>query len=145
TDDEQQYFEMIGKYILQFGFGWRDTYNNGDGWSDGLSRTAWESPADGLSPDNPNNREFDGESLLFYVYRDMRAEANDLLDNANVAMEVVLVNHVLSALHAAFLVRGYNRHLAQESNPLGDLKFHYDAKSLDGSMTRCLTLSYPIR
>jgi len=145
TDDEQQYFEMIGKYILQFGFGWRDTYNNGDGWTSGLNRTAWESPAGGLRPDNPNNREFDGESLLFFVYRDMRGDANDLLDKANVAMEVVLVNHMLSALHAAFLVRGYNRNLERTASPLGDLRLHYDAKSFDGSMTRCLTLSYPIR
>ncbi|MBU0508428.1 hypothetical protein KKH27_06290 [bacterium] len=151
TNDEQQYFEMIGKYILQFGFGWLDTYNYGNGWNSGLEstdppdRTPWDHPAGDLRADDPSNRQFDGESLLFYVYRDMRGEANDFLDKANVAMEVVLVNHVLSSLHAAFLVRNQNHRIDRASNPLGDLRLQYDAKPLDGSMTRSLTLSYPIR
>jgi hypothetical protein len=69
----------------------------------------------------------------------MRGEANDLLDKGNVAMEVVLVNHILSALDAAFTVRGYNKKL--ESSGLGDLHFKYDVKSVNGSNARFLTAS----
>ena len=76
---------------------------------------------------------------MFYHYRDMRGEANDLLDKGNVAMEVVLVNHVLSALDAAFAVRRYNKHL--EQSPLGDIKLRYDARTVDGALTRFMTVS----
>ncbi len=38
---------------------------------------------------------YDGQSAMFYPYRDMRGEANDLLEKGNTMMEIVLVNHVL--------------------------------------------------
>jgi hypothetical protein len=94
--------------------------------------------------DNTATVAFDGESLMFFHYADMRGEANDLLDKGNLAMEVVLANHVLSALDAAFAVRHYNKHLAATS-PLGDLKLRYDARRIGGETARFLTVSMPLR
>lgn len=137
TLDIQQYYEMIGKYDTQFGYGWIDTYSltgpingdNGDIWSQ-------------TSGDDPATIGFDGNSPFFYIYRDMRGDANKSLENANVMMEIVLANHVLSALDAAFAIRSFNRRL--DKNALGDLRFHYDAKEYDGQTARMLTLSFPL-
>ena len=137
TEDIQQYYEMIGKYINQFGFGWRDTYPDGTDVNDPNVGHIWA-----LSGDEENTAGFEGGSPWFYEYRDMRGEANDLLDKSNLAMEIVLVNHVLSALDAAFAVRAYNKKL--EQSPLGGLKLHYDAKQIDGQLARFMTVSLPL-
>jgi hypothetical protein len=147
TTDPQQYFEMIGKYLLQFGFGWKDTYNwNGDSWSPwtpGETSPDWSHPAQGLRADTSNTVAFDGESRMELMYADMRGKANDYLNSANRAMEVVMVNHIISALDAALAVRSYNKKHTAGPN-LGDLKFHYDAKGLNGSIVRSLTVSVPL-
>jgi hypothetical protein len=140
-DDRQQYFEMIGKYFSQFGWGWQDTYNVGQGGD--VNDNSWLNPATGLRADDPSTVAFDGESPMFFHYADMRGEANDLLNKGNLAMEVVLANHVLSALDAAFAVRHYNKHLAATS-PLGDLKLRYDARRIGGETARFLTVSMPL-
>ena len=135
TDDIQQFFEMIGKYINQFGYGWDDTHDPAlDPNSESLDPALWA-----VSGDDPATLTFDGDSPLFYQYRDMRGEANDLLDKGNIAMEVVLVNHVLSALDAAFTVRSYNKKIEQSG--MGELKFKYDIKSVDGATARFMTMS----
>jgi hypothetical protein len=136
TFDVQQYFEMIGKYFQQFGFGWRDTYPEGTNVNDENVGHIW-------TTDDPATLPYDGQSPLFFQYRDMRGEANDLLNKGNVMMEIVLVNHVLSALDAAFAVRGYNkRHAAGED--MG-LKMEYDIKkTIDGDMARFVKLSMPL-
>ncbi|MBK8130392.1 MAG: hypothetical protein IPK53_16315 [bacterium] len=73
----------------------------------------------------------------------MRGEANDLLEKGNTMMEIVLVNHVLSALDAAFAVRSHNRKL--ESAQMGSLDLKYDIKTnINGDLTRMLTLSVPL-
>jgi len=54
----EAYYEMIGKYISQFGFGWDDTYG-----------------------DNPETPYFDGQSPNSIHYMDLRAEANNGCDN----------------------------------------------------------------
>ncbi len=144
TDDEQQFYEMIGKYLLQFGWGWRDTYSGGAGGVPN-DTSAWASTLGGIRADNPATTAFDGDSPMFFAYRDMRADANDLLEKGNIAMEVVLANHVLSALHAAFLIRGQNRRIEQASTPtLGDVRLRYDAKPIAGSMTRFLSVTFPL-
>jgi hypothetical protein len=140
-DDRQQYFEMIGKYFVQFGWGWQDTYNGGNGGD--VNDNSWLNPAPGLRPDDPATVAFDGESPMFFHYADMRGEANDLLDKGNVAMEVVLANHILSALDAAFAVRHYNKKVTQTPS-LGDLKFRYDVRSVGGEAARFLTVSMPL-
>jgi hypothetical protein len=143
TGDLQQYYEMIGKYINQFGFGWRDTYD----WQNVDVNVATTEHIWAQSGDDANTAAFDGPYVTdktgwFWQYRNMRGEANKLLDKGNVAMEVVLVNHVLSALDAAFAVRRHNKHFAQ--NPLGGMKLHYDAKTIDGELARVMTLSVPL-
>jgi hypothetical protein len=144
-DDRQQFFEMIGKYFSQFGWGWQDTRSNGGPWPDLPSSNDWTDPYADLRADDPATVAFDGESPMFFHYADMRGEANDLLDKGNLAMEVVLANHVLSALDAAFAVRRYNKHLAETSSPLGDLKLRYDARRIGGETARFLTVSMPLR
>jgi hypothetical protein len=146
TGDRQQFFEMIGKYFGQFGFGWRDTYNNGNGGH--VDPTApvepdWAHPAAGLRADTANTIAFDGDSPMFYHYADMRGKANDLLNNANRAMEVVMVNHILSAIDAAIAVRNYNKKITATPK-LGDLHLQYNAVSVRGNVTRYLTLTLPL-
>jgi hypothetical protein len=115
----QQYYEMIGKYIEQFGFGWDDT-----------------------TGDDPATLYFDGTTANFLYYADMRGEANDLLHTANVGMEVVLVNHILSPLEAAFLVRSHNRRVDKEAG-LGHY-LRYERRMINGADTRLLTLRIPL-
>ena len=142
-DDRQQYFEMIGKYFTQFGWGWQDTYNYGQGGD--IGEGSWLNPATGLRPDDPATAAFDGGSVMFNLYADMRGDANDLLDKCNLDMEVILVNHLLSAIDAAFAVRRYNKKLAEQPSTLGDLKLHYNVQYPGGYPARCLTLSVPLR
>ncbi len=118
----QQYYEMIGKYLLQFGYGWDD--------------------ATGDDPNGPTLF-FDGTTANFFYYSDMRGEANDLLNTANIGMEVVLVNHIISALEAAFLVRQHNKRIENAAD-LGHL-LYYERKLIDGADTRMLTLRIPIK
>jgi hypothetical protein len=88
---------------------------------------------------------------MFFHYRDMRGLANAYYNKGNVAMEVVLVNHLLSALDAAFAVHAANKHLetqqSQEPTPspkLGHLQFHYDARVVNGNLTRFVTATLPL-
>lgn len=138
TPDVQQYYEMIGKYFEQFGYGWNDTwdpsYQSGTQTLDNIWRD--------FGGDDEATAWYDGTSSLFFTYRNMRGEANDLLEKGNTMMEIVLVNHVLSALDAAFAARSYNRKM--DAAQLGSLDLRYDIKSRDGELARYLTLSMPI-
>ena len=82
----QQYYEMIYKYAHQFGNGWDDARFDAiyDGYTDTLT---------------PNMRS----------YRSMRNEMNDLFNSASMALNVVVINHVLSAVDAAWTARQFNR------------------------------------
>lgn len=121
STNTQQYYEMIGKYLSQFGYGWDDaTGDNPDGYT----------------------YAFDGTTANFFFYRDMRGEANDLLNTANVGMEAVLVNHILSALDAAFMVRQHNRRVDRAGGISQYLI--YERKQIHGADTRLLTLRIPL-
>lgn len=150
STDEQQFYEMIGKYFKQFGWGWRDTYNTGNGWGstypDVTSGSAdWTQPASGLRADSSRTIEFDGDSPMFFHYRDMRGLANTHYNKGNLAMEVVLVNHVLSAFDAAFAVRASNRHLETTETPkLGHIQLRYDARQVNGGLARYVTVTVPL-
>lgn len=75
---QQQYYELIGKYP-QFLGGWDDAGNRG--------------PADVVAHNvSPN----------FLDYRDQRGNANSLYAIASTATYVLVANHVLSALEAAW-------------------------------------------
>ena len=136
---------MIGKYLSQFGWGWEDTYTR---QSDDAPDWYQDDPA------TPERRRriirtpssSTATRPMFFHYRDMRGEANDLLDKGNVAMEVVLVNHVLSALDAAFAVRSYNKRVTATPEPnLGDLHLRYDIRANDQSRSPCACCRCPFR
>jgi hypothetical protein len=79
---DQQYYEMIGKYIHQFGFGWGDAFG-----------------------DDPATHFFDGDSPNSRSYMDMRYDSNKMLDYSAWGYNIALLNHVASALDASFSVR----------------------------------------
>ena len=87
----QQYYEMIYKYLTQFGNGWDDAnfYEEYYGNSNKLTTN-------------------------MFTYRDMRNSMNDFYDAASIATNIVLVNHVLSALDAAWTTSNYNRQITMK-------------------------------
>lgn len=98
--DDQQYYEMIGKYIHQFGFGWDDGFG-----------------------DDPGTPYFDGRSPHSEFYMDMRHDSNQLLKRSAWGYNIALLNHVASALDASFTVRLKNRTAKAE---LGFRQVPYD-------------------
>lgn len=115
----QQYYEMIGKYMTQFGPGWDDSE-----WED-----IW---GDGQIPESEKEkvRKYNDDTQTYYwpgieqtsgdfwvntdnaeVYQDIRYKSNKALDNATLFAELALINHVISALDAGFTVRSKNRKL----------------------------------
>lgn len=84
---DQQYYEMIGKYP-QFNVGWDD-------YADG------ERPFIYGDPLTENFKYYSGE----------RGEANDFYSVAHTAVLVVVANHILSALDAAWSASRYNKNL----------------------------------
>lgn len=84
----QQYYEMIYKYLHQFG----------NGWDDALFDVTY----DGYQNKFTNN---------ILRYRDLRNTTDKLYDYATTATMVTLVNHVASALDAAFTAKINNRQL----------------------------------
>ena len=87
--DTQQYYELIGKYA-QYTPGWNDA----------------DPTIDYALPEN-----LDRVSPRFRFYRDMRGDANHFFNIASTALGVVVANHVLSALDAAWSASRHNRSL----------------------------------
>jgi len=85
---EQQYYELIGKYEEYYS-GWKDANIN-------------EAP--GLSFNAPENS-------MFKIYSRMRAQANNYYDVASTMMSIVIINHVVSAIDAAWTAAMHNKHL----------------------------------
>lgn len=84
----QQYYEMIYKYLHQFGVGWDDVpfleyYDN----------------VANLGNPTPNIKE----------YRSMRNRSNDYYETASTMLNLVLLNHLLSAFDAAIAVKQFNK------------------------------------
>ncbi len=84
----QQYYEMIYKYLTQFG----------NGWEDANFYSIYYGNTNNLTPQ-------------MFAYRDMRNDMNGYYDVASTATNVILVNHVLSALDAAWTTGNYNREI----------------------------------
>jgi hypothetical protein len=99
---KQQYYEMIGKYVHQFGFGWDDGINDQPG-------TSW----------------FDGRSPRSEEYMDMRHDSNQLLKMSAWGYNLALLNHVASALDASLSVRVMNREARAQ---LGFRQVPYDGE-----------------
>jgi len=107
----QQYYENIGKYMTQFGYGWKDFY--------------------GSVPDVyiyaiEVGYEWAGISAKANRYIDMRDESNQLLDRSAVFFSVIMVNHVVSAMHAGFTVRAMNKE-AEVAPAMGSI-WHNDER-----------------
>lgn len=107
--DDQQYYEMIGKY-QQFNPGWKD-FNYDDAYTYG----------DPLTP-------------TFYWYADERGKANDYYNISNMAIKILVANHVISAVEAALSANSYNRSLnaevKMESSSIGYNRIFYPELSL---------------
>jgi hypothetical protein len=88
----QQYYEMIYKYLTQFGTGWLD--------ADFF--TTYYGNTDRMTP-------------MMFEYRGIRNEMNRFYDVASGSLNVILINHVLSALDAALTTRSYNRSLSVQA------------------------------
>ena len=96
-EKDQQYYEMIGKYIGQFGFGWDDIFLG---------------PTGPFRGDDPATPYFDNQgqaAARSLSYMDMRYDSNQLLERSSIATQIALLNHVASALDASFTVRAMNR------------------------------------
>ncbi len=83
----QQYYELIGKYPQFVG-----------GWDDGGNYTVYDIQHETVSPH-------------FLGYRDQRGRANSLYAIASTATYVLVANHVLSALEAAWAAATNNQNL----------------------------------
>lgn len=99
---EQQYYEMIGKYP-QFNPGWDDFT---------------EDPND---PFTYNDARKDPVSARFTYYSGERGLANDFYNVASKAVVLMIVNHFLSAIDAAFSAKWYNQ----------DLQMNYEVQKLN--------------
>lgn len=84
-DKNQTYYENIGKYD-QFNIGWDDARQGG-------------------GRDSANRETYDF----------MRADANDKYRSATLYVSAVLLNHVFSALDAAWTTNRYNKKIARAS------------------------------
>jgi hypothetical protein len=84
----QQYYEMIYKYLHQFGAGWDD-----------LPYPDFYDNLDNLGTVTPNIKK----------YRTMRNRSNDYYQTATTMLNLMLLNHVLSAFDAALAVKQFNK------------------------------------
>ncbi len=82
---EQQYYELIGKYP-QYSHGWDDA--------------------------NQNDTDFHILSPEFLNYSDQRGEANNLYQVSARAVAGIYINHVLSAIEAAWGASRFNKNLS---------------------------------
>jgi len=82
---EQQYYELIGKYP-QYSHGWDDA--------------------------NQNDTDFHILSSEFLYYSDQRGEANDLYRVSARAVALIYINHIVSALEAAWGAARFNKNLS---------------------------------
>ncbi len=92
TKKTQQYYEMIYKYLHQFGVGWDDVA---------------EEFGDPYFYDTKGNYKYPTSNVK--TYRGMRNLSNDLYGLADKMVMLVMVNHLASMFDAAYTVKKYNR------------------------------------
>jgi hypothetical protein len=95
ADHNHEYYENVGKYD-QFVWGWDDLQQ-------------FETPINSASPE----LSFQSGRRLEYVT--MREDANKDYDKARVAGIVLIANHVVAALEAAFSAKSFNKRAQQAS------------------------------
>jgi hypothetical protein len=91
---QQQYYELIGKY-KQFRAGWDDFDSTFAGYASMETHNYPVSPR-------------------FSFYSVERGKANDFYDVAKFAVNMVILNHLLSAIDAAFTVGSYNAQFSSQ-------------------------------
>ena len=109
---DQQYYEMIGKYD-QFNYGWDDV------------------DAALIGEDIPYWRDHRSGNRLYY--EGLRSDSNQAFKNATTGVTVAIVNHLISALDAAWTVSRHNKKLAEAS-------LYFQPKQLDTRNYTALTL-----
>lgn len=82
----QQYYEMIGKYTTQFG----------PAWDDASYFETYNAP---LGVITPNNK----------YYMDLRKLSNELYAKARTMGQLIILNHIISAIDAGFTVKWKNQ------------------------------------
>jgi len=82
---QQQYYELIGKYV-QFYAGWDDATDTDPEFN-------IEVPPSQFTP---------SESSRYRLYANMRAQANNYYDIASTMVSVAILNHIVSAIDAAW-------------------------------------------
>ena len=92
TTKTQQYYEMIYKYLHQFGVGWDDVVDE---------------YGDPYFYDTQGNYKYPTSNVK--TYRGMRNLSNDLYGIADKMVMLVMVNHLASMFDAAYTVKKYNR------------------------------------
>ncbi len=98
---EQQYYEMIGKYPAFYtGWDFANYYQN-------------ESEFDTIDMDSMEVKQRDSQDIAFYM--DMRDESNKFFRLARTATNYVIVNHILSAIDAAWTAKRKNNRLLEAS------------------------------
>jgi hypothetical protein len=104
---DQQYYEMIGKYA-QFGGGWDDaaTFQSG-------GFTEADVQSENVSPN-------------FLKYRDMRGDANSLYNIGTTVSYLIVANHLLSAVEAAWNASKINHRIK--------LQGHIETRRIYGNM-----------
>ena len=93
---EQQYYELIGKYP-QFYQGWGDA---------DMSLVSYDQI----------KQKLDTGGTKFTYYSEERGKANDFYNVASKAVIVVVVNHIISAIDAAWSAQGYNSRLKMHTS-----------------------------
>ncbi|MCB2205719.1 hypothetical protein KQI65_13320 [bacterium] len=101
---DQQYFELIGKYD-QYSYGWDDKVS-------------------GYYRDPSSN---------FLYYADLRGQANDFYNTADTIVNLIILNHLLSAIDAAWAAARFNDFV--------DLYAHAQLLRLPGGQAELQTLA----
>ncbi len=106
---DQQYYEMIGKYP-QFNPGWNDfDINSGYQYGDPLTKN-------------------------FLYYSSLRGDANDFYAIAKTAVNIIVINHLLSAVDAAWSASRYNKRIdmnvSMKSRRIGYVKEYFPELNL---------------
>lgn len=111
----QQYYEMIGKYP-QFVYGWEDVDDldaNGDPINPTVRQGSVINYGENIRNINSPMREH---------YEDMRKLSNDSLKAGQRGVYIMILNRVVSAIHAARLAYKHNQNIDSELSTL-DVKF----------------------
>ncbi len=111
---EQQYYEMIGKYA-QYGGGWDDA--------------SYFTPGDVLGSN---------VSPRFRQYSSMRGQANDYYAVASTAAYLIVANHVLNALEAAWNATRINKKISTKAS------MHLQSIGYDVVLEKRITVKFDI-